>query len=374
MGLSLNPANWAVTDFIQGQGSGTEALKAVAKLNPAVGSADAIKDFYQGTVSPYLATNTTGQSTPSNNNAWNPDGQSSANDAGTNENPAITVVAGQTTNGSGSGTGYDSESINFLNDQQGLYERLLQSVRGGLSTGLQTLTNSENQAKNEATAKQERALRDLNVKRDDMYADKTNALGRVDQGAQQLYDNLRRVLGIASGRGSSAYQLAAPNAVAKDASMKRNNVMTTFGRNERDLSTATEDTNIDYQDLLASIAQQRKQREQDLYAGVYGQEQSIQEKLAEIASERAQLLGGGYGAQRVARQPYMDRYLQLQNEMDTLPTKYSDPIAVRDLNVKTPQLSDFTVDKTALNANREMGTSDTSPYAQLLRKMREQSF
>lgn len=372
-GIFSNPANWKIVDSIQGQEktnySFNNPLSALGGLtqktyNLGAKIGDPNYDLIPGIDNPFNnVTAVQGASTSGGNentydeNQWAPE-----------QNDGY-----YGTGGSGGGSvGYNSEDLAYLDDQMSTYQRLLQSITGSLNTGIQNLDNSATEARNKATAQRERAMRDFSVQRSDMTGSKQQALGRVDDGARQLYDNLRRVLGIASGSGSSAYRYAAPNAVARDASRKRGDVMSTFGRNDRDLTTAEGDAELDYKDVLDSIAQQRRAKEQDLRSGIYGQEQSIQEMLANIAAERARLTGGGYGAARVAQQPYRDRYFQLQDQLDALPGQFTNAVSARDLNVRTPELSDFTVDRTALNANREMGSSDSSPYAQLLKKMRQQ--
>jgi hypothetical protein len=176
------------------------------------------------------------------------------------------------------------------------------------------------------------------------------------------------MLGMASGSGSSAYQLAAPNAVARQASQQRSNVMTNYGQNERDLNTAVDDTNVDFESLLNEILQQRRDREEELRAGVTTQQQGIYQGMGDIAAERARLRGGDPMS---ASRPYETRYTQLQDSLDALPGKYRNAVSARDLNVKTPSLRDYMVDRQAINANRQGGQSQYSPYLNFLKKDEE---
>lgn len=268
----------------------------------------------------------------------------------------------------GGGASYNPNDLAYLDSQQSLYERLLQSADGALNSGLQKLNDSTTSARNQATLKNSRAMRDYETKRTDTQNSKNQALGSVNTNARTLSDSLRRMLGMASGSGSSAYQITAPNAVARQASQQRNSVMSNYGQNERDIDTAVGDTKVDFTNLLQEIANQRRQREEELRAGVYGQQQGINQSLAEIASERARLQGGNSLS---AMRPYQDRYLGLQTQIDQLPTQFRTDITSRDLNVKTPNLRDYMVDRQAINANRQ-GQSQYSPYSQFLRKDEEE--
>lgn len=272
--------------------------------------------------------------------------------------------------GGGSAPAYNSQDLAYLDDQKGLYERLLASTGTALSSGLSKLDQSKIAAENQANTQYGRQKGRLDTQRFDTQVEKEGALGQVDNNARTLYSNLRRVLGIASGSGSSAYKFAAPQAVARDASTKRGSVMSTFGKNERNLDTAFDETRIDYEDLLANIAQQRRDKEAELRQGILGQEQSLQNTLADLAGERSNLLGGDYGAARVAQQPYRDRYNSIQTELDGLPSRFASAITPRDVKTVDPTLDKYTVDRSAVNANNQTGQSQYAPYSNFLNRYR----
>lgn len=269
--------------------------------------------------------------------------------------------------GSTGGTSSNQQDLDYLNNQSSLYDRLLQSLKSTESSGLQKLDQSKIEAENKAKLQQERALRDFSVKREDTTRAKQNALGQVDTNARTLSDSMRRIIGMAAGSGASA-NLAANSAVARQASQQRNNVMSGYAANDRDLSTAENDTNVDFESLLQDIANQRKQKEEEFRAGLAQQEQGIVQSQGEIAAERARLQGGNTLS---AMKPYQDRYFGLQTNIDQLPAQFATNVSARDLNVKTPQLRDYLVDRQAVNATRQSGQQQYSPYSAFLQRKEE---
>lgn len=271
---------------------------------------------------------------------------------------------------SGSTASYNANDLAYLDSQKSLYDRLLQSADRALTSGITRLDDSTASAKGSAQLQYDRSMRDFGNKRTDTQNAKDSALGRVDTNARTLSDSLRRVLGMASGSGSSAYQLAAPNAVARQASQQRTNVLSNYGQNERDLDTAVDDTKVDFDNIIADITKQRRDKEEELRSGIYQQQQGINQSLSEIASQRAKLVGGnGMSAIR----PYQDRYMSLQDQIDSLPSDFRTSVSGRNLNVANPTLKDYLVDRQAINANETTQPSAYSPYAQFLKKEEEKS-
>jgi len=266
------------------------------------------------------------------------------------------------------GGSYEQSDMDYLNNQLNQYSSLSDLIPTYLQTGLNKLNSTEEDARNRAELQNSRAMRDYGYQREDTQNSKNQAIGTVNTNARTLADSLRRMLGMASGANSSAYKITAPNAVARQAAGQRSNVMNRYGRNERDLDSAMGDTKVDFNLILKDIADRRKQEEEDLRAGIYGQEQSIASALAEIEAEKARLMGGDSLS---AMQPYQDQYNTLLKTIADLPNKYAVSPA-RDLNVAKPQLRDYVVDRQAINASGNMGQSVYSPYAQFLTRNRDE--
>lgn len=286
------------------------------------------------------------------------------------------------TGGGGGGGGYSApvdpyaaqraEDNSFLNDQEGQLRALLGRADTSLGQGITNLNNSYNASRTNATEDQNRTLRDYGVKREDTIRDKQSSIGKVNTNARTLSNSVRSIIGRASGSGSSAFQLAAPNAVSREASGQRTNVLETFGRNFRNLDTAENDAKFKYDKLLKDLEAQRGQREYDLRAGIDSQKNALSEKLANVAGERARVNGGGYGAVRTAQQPYQNEINTRQSELDRLFTQFNPTISYAPVDVQKPELSPYTVDRAAIGANQAQGADQYSPYSQFLKKRQEQ--
>lgn len=280
---------------------------------------------------------------------------------------------GNTTGVSGSGGGgasYSQEDVAYIDDLIANYNRQMGRTTSGLDTGLSTLESSFNKETSRQNEARGRALEDFSTRRSDTDLAKQNAIGKVDTNARTLADSLRRRLGMAGGTDSSAFKFAAPNAVARQASGERGDVLTNYGQNYRDLATAENKAKSDFENLLADLAEEKRSRETGLRSGVLEQQNKISEALANAAREKASIMGGGYGAARNASQQYTNDIASRETAIDNLLRGSVTPYSVKDVQVNTPSLRDYTVDRAAINANQGTG-STYSPYEQLLKKRNE---
>lgn len=262
----------------------------------------------------------------------------------------------------GGGSAYSQQDMDYLNNQQSLYERLMQSIDSAEASGMQRLTDSETMARNKANTQRGRALEDFGVKRQDTERGQTQALDRVGDNSRTLRNSLMRQLGLGASGGSAF--MVADNAVARDASKNRANVQQNFGMNFRDLGTAEKRADEDYVSLLDEIKADRRAKEESFKAGILGQRQQNQQSLAEIAAERARLQGGN---PLTASAGYRNNYLSLQNQVDALPSQYRTDVSARDLKVETPQLRDYIVDRASIGGGKSKQTQ-YSPYSRFLQK------
>lgn len=372
--MGWNPANWQITDVLQGQEKAPWAGGGVVGSQSVATPGSALNTFNRGSSEP--SGQVQGASTMGSTYYDSTTGQMMRYDPASGQWSPFTATgraanesgpAPRSGGGGGTAPSYSNEDMGYLDNQSSLYDRLLQSLRSTEASGINRLDQSKVEAENKAKAQQERALRDFSVKREDTTRAKQNALGQVDTNARTLSDSMRRIIGMAAGSGASA-NLAANSAVARQASQQRNNVMSGYAANDRDLSTAENDTNVDFESLLQDIANQRKQKEEEFRAGLAQQEQGIVQSQGEIAAERARLQGGNTLS---AMKPYQDRYFGLQTNIDQLPAQFATNVSARDLNVKTPQLRDYLVDRQAVNATRQSGQQQYSPYSAFLQRKEE---
>lgn len=277
--------------------------------------------------------------------------------------------------GSTSGTGDSGSSADlaYLDTQENNLRDLLRSALDTKRDSLTQLQDSYNKEQSTANQQRSRAMEDFQTKRTDTEMGKSKALDQTDRNANTLAASLRRILGLASGTGSSAYQFAAPTLVARQASENRENVLQDYGQNFRDLGTAEKRAEDDFESLLADLEAQRNQKESGIRSGVLQQQQSIQEQLSNIAAERAKIQGGGYDSIMAAQQPFQGQISNMQSQLDNLFERFRTPYSVQPVNVQAPNLRDYTVDRAAINANRQAGGPQAnSPYQYFLNRNRDE--
>lgn len=285
--------------------------------------------------------------------------------AGKIEGNVLGNNTGSGSTGGGSEPAYSPEDLAFLDFQAGLLREMLGRTDTTLSQGLTNLDDSFNREQSRSNERQSQVLRDYGIRRDDTTRDQQGALGRVDTNARTLSESIRRMLGMASGRGS--HNDVANFAIARQASDQRSGVKDKFGRNLRDIDVAETDAKSQFEQLLEDLAIQRRSKESELRGGVEDRRIDIERGLADIAGERAALTGGGYAGARLAQQPYLDSIRSRQSQLDGLFERFRSPqYNVKQVDPKVPQLAEYTVDRQKLNANQQLGSDPNSPYAQFL--------
>jgi len=340
--MGWNPANWSFVNNLQGQAnnrpqSESGYVSGASGGGGGGGGGGAVETPFDP--------------------KWTP----SANSAPAN------VQSGYNNGYSGGGGGaaqtpsYNPADLAYLDDQQSRLERQLGRTNTYLTQGLAELMDSYNKSRTSANQQRGRELENLGLQREDTTRKKDSTLDRVNTGARTLADSLRRKIGMASGSGSSAYQIAAPGAVARQASEQRGDVMEDFGTNFRNLDLTERRANEDYNSLFESLEADKKNRERALRQGIEEQRMGVDQSLAELARQRALVQGGGYDQVKQAMSKYTDRMSARESAIDSLFNKYRTVGKFQPVKVNMPQLRDYTVDKTAVQANQQAGTQD--PYA-----------
>ena len=281
--------------------------------------------------------------------------------------------AGGGAGGSGSAApSYDPADLDYLNDQETKLRNQIGSVDRTLSSGLTQLGDSYNREVSGANTNQGRALQDFAIKNEDTARGKDRAIERTNSNSRTLANSVRQRIGLASGSGSSAYQFAAPGAVAREATKNRTGVVESFGQNVRDLATGENRVKEDFQSLLSDLLSQKNSRESDFRSGILDRRNQIDGSLAEVARQRALLLGGGYNQVKTAMAPYSSAIDSRQAEIDGLFDKYRTPFSVKAVDTKTPTLRDYTVDKASISSAQQNGGDPLSLYQRPLQQDEEQ--
>lgn len=257
---------------------------------------------------------------------------------------------------------YDPADMAYLDDQLGRLNNQYNSTNNTLNNGLVQLGDDYNKQVSGANSNQSRAMEDFNTKELDTTRAKDSALTRTDSNARNLADSLRRRIGMAGGANSSAYLETAPGAVAREATKNRTGIVENFGQNFRDLNTTRSRVKTDFESLLSDLESQRKSKESDFRAGILSKQSEIDGSRAEVARQKSLLQGGGYTQARAAMAPYSSAIDSRTAELDGLYNRFRTPFAVKAVDVKAPDLRDYTVDRQTIGAQAQQGTQDPTAY------------
>lgn len=267
----------------------------------------------------------------------------------------------------------DAQDLAYLDSQDGSLRGQLTSTQKALSDGLTQLDDTFNQSTGRTTADRGTAQTGYNDQRTNTTKDKLTAVDSANTNARQLSDSVRRVLGLAGGVNSSAYQFAAPQAIANDTTATRSGINDTFAKNYKTIDDSAAATDLKFQRALQDLADQRKQKTEGLQSGILTQEQGIESQLGQNALTRSQIQGASGSATRAALAPSNDAIASRQAAIDNLFTTYRTPYTVADTAPVVANTDTYQAPATALggdgtNQTNAAPSSTLSPYLVSLQK------
>lgn len=257
----------------------------------------------------------------------------------------------------------------YYAEQDAMLMQALERLQRNKDQGYQNIEDSYQGALGGANKQRERALENFGMQREDTQKSQGQATDRIMTNQRTLADSVRRMLGMASGTGSSAYQITAPGAINRQANLQHSDVQDTFSKNFRDLSVSERRAEDDYTSLLDELSNRRNTAKRDYEQGYMEQQNTIAGQRADIARQQAALRDGGYGAIQSASQPFQADINNRNSQIDSLFEKYRNPIKARDLRVDTPTLRDYRTERVGLNGSasqQQTAGNSTTPYAQVL--------
>jgi len=269
-------------------------------------------------------------------------------------------------------TGYDTAGAQALQD----YNTGRTQNQNAYDTTSQQSLQDFNTAKTNATNQ-------YNTIGQQSRQDYVGAKNTIGANAGSSLNSLLRLLGSRGAGGGSAAQFAAPQAVARGASIQRGEVGQTFGRNQQALDTnynlnnAAFDTNYgrnknaldtnfnlnsqlqdtafgrnrnaldtnwqnylsDYGNSVTDIGNQRTNQQNNLQSTVYRQQSDILNQLANTAGQRANVTGLTPGAMVGAAQPYYNQANDLLSRSIALNRGVDVPLTARPASYNAPALA-----------------------------------
>ena len=265
--------------------------------------------------------------------------------------------------GGGSSPSYSREDLAYIDGQlaalNNQYGRLDTTERNSLDA----VEQRYNQQLGETNQARGRAIEDFNTKFQVSDQGRQKSLGQVETNARTLADSLRRRIGMASGSGSSAYQVTAPGAVAQQASDQRANVLDDYSQNFLALETDKKRAEEDFEKALTGLSNWKNESTMGVKNDIGLKRNEITEAQGRAAGERAKLMNGGYAGIRSAMAPYEQQINERNSFLDGLYDKYASKYQAKPVQVANTQLRDYAVDKAAVADNTARGnTNETAPY------------
>lgn len=345
-----------------GSGSGTltDVGRAIYNPNVTLSNPGAINPFVKGSafsVTPQPTVPKPAQSMPNYTGTTNADGDVlSAQDW----NPYTGTY--------GTGSAASPADLAFLDANEAQLRDLLGRTDTGLNQGLEKLNNDYQGTVNQTNGQKAQALQDYQDNRVTTTKDKMTGYDRINKGANTGYRSLAQIIGRGAGTASSAFQDVLPDVIGRDTSAKRGEVNQVYANNLGQIDNAQKKTELSFENILSDLQRQRQAGEQDLRTGIEGQRQSINGQLGQIAGQRAQANGGGYAAVLAAQQPTQNAITNSRSAVESFFNQFKAPIQAGQATVAAPDLSQYTVDKSNVNAANQGSPDPTNPYSDLLRK------
>jgi hypothetical protein len=157
--------------------------------------------------------------------------------------------------------------------------------QGGI--GNQNILNSYNSAFQQLMGGQQAANQGLaNARNETMTANQT-ARDNIGAGVRNQNIGLQRLLGAHGAGNGSAASILAPFAAAQQGNIQRSQVQDTYGKNMNALDQSQNASDIGYKNSFGQLLNDRRQKEQDLQAGLGNSRASLLGQRSDAASNQA---------------------------------------------------------------------------------------
>lgn len=305
------------------------------------------------------------QATPS----LNPDPYAVATSLnGVNYNSAGDIIGptpaapGSTTSGGASGSATTSsvdpnliaqydQAIGNTNSAIGRLDPTLQSGYSGIDASYQNALNQLLLGKNQG----QQAYDTNKLQTGQNYVGAKNTIGA---NAGNTLNGLLRLLGSRGAGGGSAYNISAPGAVARGATLQRQDAGNTFGQNNQALDTNWNNFLTGYNNQVSSAGSQKDQQRQSLEQSINTNRATLLQSLAQLQAQKASAAGGNPVS---ASQASLNQANALLNQNANYTTA---PINYQTQAYTAPSLASYNTNpQAAPTFNGQAPTSDYfSPY------------
>lgn len=280
--------------------------------------------------------------------------------------------AGDTSSGSGSG-GSSADTQAYYQDQIDTINKLLGNYSTQLDSGLSSLNNKFNTQKTDLSNERTRAMNEYAAKSVENAKDKETGLNDVDNFVNTSYNSLIRLLSGAGAGNSSTARTVVPTLVSKAGSTRRTGVIDTAGKNEANIVSARDDAENQFTNSERDLDEWKKGEEKTLRTNIGNAKTDLLSKLQALEYERSQANGGGYANAKANSASTQERINEAMSELDSLFRSYNPTYTPKEINLKTPDINKYTIDKGNIETNSNLPV-ETRYFLPQLKKRQELSY
>lgn len=265
-----------------------------------------------------------------------------------------TQQLGATTNTPNNLGGTDNSSASEAAQRQVAIDqinRLLGVIREQEKAGLSSIEKGYGSEKSRLDSQRAKALRDYENQFLQNEQSREKGLGQVDDFAYNSYNTLQRLARAGNAGDSSFARSVVPQVVSKGAGTRRTGVIDTAGENEQAITLAKGDAEDQFKFGYEDLANQKTSQIQALRSG-------IQNQAIDLEGQRAALeaAAGGVSPNTIAS------LNARANTLKSLFGQYAPKYTAKAVNLKTPELSQYTVDKATLGQGNSQTPQENRAY------------
>lgn len=236
-------------------------------------------------------------------------------------------------------------------------QQAIDRLPGQLQSGQSGINSSYQDALNQLLLGKNTSQQGYNTAKQQSATGYVGAKNTIGSQAGSTLNGLLRLLGSRGAGGGSAYNTAAPQAVARGATLQRADVGNTFAGNNQSLDQGWGNYLNDYNNQVSSAGAQKDQQQQGLQQSIDSNKASLLQSLAQLQAQKNIAAGGtGVGA----AQPYLD---QANSLLDHLSNYSVAPIKYNTQAYQAPSLASYTTaPQAAPNVQGQGGGDYFSPY------------
>jgi hypothetical protein len=201
--------------------------------------------------------------------------------------------------------------------------------------------------------------------------DKQKGVESVDQFANNSFNSLQRLLQGANAGNSSVARELIPYLVSKGAGQRRQGVFDQAGKNDQAIASARADATDQYNMSNEDLGNQRKQQEQNFRQSILQKQNELAAQKSALQTQGALATGADYASAKAAAASTQAGMADRTAQLSALFGQFQPTYTERQMNLKTPELGQFVVDKANIQSQGQGTPAESSYYMNQLKKKQQ---